>query len=76
MNGSRLFTWWKSTVRKAVAASYFDGAMLRTLPHGGRPGRFFVTFVHDLPASRVTCTRPSLVPTQIRPRSLGDSAMP
>ena len=49
--------------------------MLRTEPHGGRPGRFFVTLVHVLPASRVSCTSPSLVPTQMSPRSFGDSAI-
>ncbi len=46
------------------------------MPHGGRPGRFVVTLVHVLPPSRVSCTRPSFVPTQISPFSRGDSAMP
>src|SRR5512144_778967 len=50
--------------------------MLRTDPHGGRPGMFFVTFVQVLPLSRVTWSRPSFVPAQITPRSLGDSASP
>ncbi len=50
--------------------------MLRTEPHAGRFGRFFVTFVHVFPPSRVSCTSPSFVPTQINPFSLGDSAMP
>ena len=47
----------------------------RTVPHGGRPGMFFVTLVQVLPPSRVSCTRPSLVPAQISPRSRGDSAI-
>jgi hypothetical protein len=34
-----------------------------------------VTFVQLLPASRVTCTSPSSLPTQIRPFSRGDSAI-
>src|SRR5438105_3064345 len=43
------------------------------------PGTFVggVTFVHVLPASRVTCTKPVLVPTQITPRpapGTGDGA--
>ena len=36
---------------------------------------FFVTFVQVLPPSRVTCTRPSLVPAQITPACFGDSAI-
>src|SRR2546430_16269050 len=36
---------------------------------------FFVTLVHDLPPSRVTCTWPSLVPAHSRPFSFGDSVI-
>src|SRR5437660_1368017 len=36
---------------------------------------FFVTFVHVLPPSRVTCTWPSLVPAQMRRFSFGDSVI-
>src|SRR5688500_512014 len=36
---------------------------------------FAVTFVHVVPPSRVTCTNPSSVPTQIRPARRGDSPM-
>ena len=36
---------------------------------------FFVTLVHVLPPSRVSCTWPSLVPAQISPFSIGDSAI-
>jgi hypothetical protein len=36
---------------------------------------FGVTLVQLFPPSRVTCTRPSLVPAQITPLSFGDSAM-
>src|SRR5437870_12072845 len=59
----------------AVPASWRDGSMLPTVPHGGRFVMFFVTFVHVFPPSRVTCTRPSLVPTQITPACFGDSAI-
>src|SRR5687768_12905760 len=50
--------------------------MLRAEPHGGRLGMFRLTFVHVFPLSRVTCTSPSFVPTQINPFSIGDSAIP
>src|SRR5437016_3503104 len=36
---------------------------------------FFTTFVHVLPPSRVTCTFPSSVPTQIRFGSIVDGAI-
>src|SRR5439155_1338155 len=36
---------------------------------------FFVTLVQFFPPSRVICTYPSLVPAQITPASLGDSAI-
>src|SRR4051812_49190182 len=49
--------------------------MLLTVPHAGRLGMFFVTLVHALPPLRVTCTRPSLVPAQMRPACFGDSAI-
>src|SRR5215469_1092068 len=49
--------------------------MFENVPHSGRPGMFFVTLVQFLPPSRVNCRRPSLVPAQITPASLGDSAM-
>ena len=39
--------------------------MQRTEPQEGRFGMFPVTFVQVFPASRVICTRPSLVPAQI-----------
>src|SRR5688572_29335539 len=76
MNGSRLFIWWKSTVMYAVFASYFDATRLRTDPHAGRSGMFFVRFVQVRPLSFVSWTRPSFVPTQIIPRCNGDSAIP
>src|SRR5437762_11111586 len=59
----------------AAPASKWDGSMFSTVPHGGRFGMFLVTFVHVLPASRVTCTRPSLVPAQMTPACFGDSAI-
>src|SRR6476660_2939858 len=49
--------------------------MLLTVPHAGRPGIPAVTLVQCPPASRVTCTSPSLVPAQINPFSRGDSAI-
>src|SRR5258706_365516 len=55
-NGSRLFTWWKSTVMYAVPASYRDGSILLTVPQTGRFWIFFVTLDQLLPLSRVTCT--------------------
>ena len=42
--------------------------MLTSAPSGRS---FGVTFCHVLPPSRVTCTRPSSVPTQISCESLG-----
>src|SRR5215467_15618326 len=49
--------------------------MLLTVPHSGRFGMFFVTLVQFFPPSRVICTYPSLVPAQITPASLEDSAI-
>src|SRR6266542_4922136 len=49
--------------------------MLLMVPQGGRFGIFDVTFVHVFPPSRVSCTRPSLVPAQISPFSSLDSAI-
>src|ERR1700704_3067883 len=49
--------------------------MLLTVPQAGRPGMPAVTLVQCAPASRVTCTSPSLVPAQISPFSRGDSAI-
>src|SRR3989441_11669480 len=48
--------------------------MLVIFPHGGSLGMFAVTSVHDVPPSRVTCTRPSFDPAQITPACAGDSA--
>src|SRR5216117_2399449 len=49
--------------------------MLPTVPQGGRPGMFLVTFVHVRPPSRVSCTCPSFVPAQMSPFSRRHSAM-
>src|SRR6266511_5277962 len=49
--------------------------MFETVPHDGMPGMPAVTLVHVFPPSRVTCTRPSFVPAQIKPALRGDSAM-
>src|SRR5438874_2129340 len=61
-------------VTYAVPASYRDGSMLLTVPQAGRPGMPAVTLVQCAPASRVTCTSPSLVPAQTSPFSRGDLA--
>ncbi len=61
-----------SAVTKQVAASPGDGDTYEIHVHGGRP-RLRVTFVHDFPPSRVTCTLPSSVPTQTTFASRGDS---
>src|SRR4051795_11919149 len=60
-------------VTYARAASKFDACRRDTHKPGGTPGMLPVTFVHDLPPSRVTCTLPSSVPAQITLRSFGDS---
>src|SRR5947209_1744199 len=44
-------------------------------PHSGKPDMLAVTFVQDLPPSRVTCTTPSSVPTQMVLGSTGESDM-
>ena len=59
--------------RYIVPASWGDGSTWLTMLHSGRS--FGVTFAQCAPASRETCTRPSSVPTQRRPFSLGDSAI-
>ena len=75
MNGSRLFIWWPSTDRYAVPASHLLGSMLEIVPHSIIPVTFAVTLVHVAPLSRVTWTRPSLVPAQINPLVSFDSAI-
>src|SRR5215471_13900023 len=59
----------------ALPASNFEGAMLHTVPHGGKFGMFFVTFVQCAPASCVTLTCPSVLPVQMTPAFIGDSAI-
>ena len=54
----------------AVPACSGDGTTASTRPYGGTPGG--VTFFQFEPPSRVSCTSPSSVPTQISPRSSGD----
>src|SRR3954471_9318837 len=62
-------------VTYAAPASWRDASMLLTVPSGGSPGRFAVTFAQCAPSSRVTCSWPSLVPAQINPFSFGDSVI-
>jgi len=47
--------------------------MFEIVPHSSNPGIFLVTFVHVVPPSRVTCTRPSFVPAHNTFASSGDS---
>src|SRR5579862_2043069 len=42
---------------------------------GASPWTFLMTLVHVFPPSRVTCTLPSSVPTQITLESSGEGAM-
>src|SRR5258707_1458457 len=49
--------------------------MLLIVAQSRRLGRFFVTLALVRPASRETCTSPSLVPAHSNPRWIGDSAM-
>ena len=45
-----------------------------TVPQSGIPLMFAVRFVQSTPPLRVTCTRPSSLPTQMSPFSFCDSA--
>src|SRR5678810_649637 len=45
------------------------------VPQAHRVGMLAVTFVHVVPPSRVTCTRPSLLPAHRILPSSGDSAI-
>src|SRR6185295_16937937 len=65
---------WLSNVANAVPASYGLGSIVETQAFLGSPARFFTKLVQVLPPSRVSCTLPSSVPTQIWFGSLGDSA--
>src|SRR5690242_21610674 len=49
--------------------------MLQIVPHAGRFGMFFVTLAQCAPASCVTLTWPSVLPVQITPAFIGDSAI-
>ena len=66
---------WASMTTYAVPAAVRDGSIIEMVPNCGAPGRAAVTFVHDLPPSRVTCTSPSSEPAQMTSRCAGDSAM-
>src|SRR5690348_8186232 len=75
MNGSRLFSWCPSTEMYARPASYRDGSTLSIVAPLGNSADVGVTSVQCAPASRVTCTLPSLDPVQMTPRATGDSAI-
>src|SRR3972149_5745507 len=59
----------------AVAVSKRDGSMLLPVIHAGSPGMLGVTLLQRAPASWLTCSRPSLVPAQIKPGCTRDSAI-
>ncbi len=58
---------WLSNTTKAVPASCGDGVIIGTQVPGGTPLARPSMRVQFWPPSRVTCTRPSSVPTQIVP---------
>src|SRR5262249_61746819 len=74
MYGSRLSIRCASTAMYAVPPLRCDGSIFETMPHAGMPAMFFDTSFHFAPPSRVCQTLPSLVPTQINPRSTSDVA--
>src|SRR5436309_1811955 len=59
---ARPATWCDACTRLTYASSRAPSAV-----------SLAVTSVHDPPVSLVTCTRPSLVPTQMTPAVSGDS---
>src|ERR1700683_5475102 len=61
----------ESSATYAVPAVLCDASMMLTAP-GGSLGSG--TLAQVLPASRVICTRPVLVPTQISPAATGEGA--
>ena len=73
--GSKLPTWWASTVMYALPASHFEASMLRTTPSTGMSGTFAVTSVQLAPPSLVRWIIPSLVPAQITPSVTGLSSI-
>src|SRR5262245_30713075 len=64
---------WPSKVAYAVPSSKWLASMRDTQVHLGSPATFFVMLLQLLPPSRVICTLPSSVPTQIRSEFFGDS---
>src|SRR5689334_11337208 len=61
MYGLKSFRRWLSTVTYTVPASYFDGTTSLTNDPAGKPGMFFVMFVHVFPSFE-TYTKPSSLP--------------
>src|SRR5262245_37641271 len=59
----------------AVHGSAYDASTRAIHVFAGKPRMLGVTFAHVLPASCVTCTRPSSVPTHTTPAFTGDSAI-
>src|SRR5829696_9775184 len=60
-------------VTNAVPASKCPASTREMCPSLGAPGIFSITFFHVAPPSRLTCTLPSLVPTQRIPGTTYDS---
>jgi hypothetical protein len=60
---------------KAVPLPWREALISGTHVFAGTPLMFASTLVQFAPPSRVTCTRPSSVPAQITPRSIGLGAM-
>src|SRR6476469_2155775 len=63
----------RSNVAYAVPASKWPASIEETHAFRGKPLRLGVKFFQFFPPSRVNCTFPSSVPTQIKFESLGDS---
>ncbi len=66
---------WPSNVRYAVPSATCDASRRLTQVPFGTPGTFARTLAQVAPPSRVICTFPSSVPTQMMPGRMGDSAI-
>src|SRR5688572_4525534 len=64
---------WASNETYAVVPSKCDASTRETCVSFGTPFTFPATFFHVAPPSRLTCTLPSLVPTQRTPGTTDDS---
>ena len=64
---------WRSNATYAVPASKLPACTHDTHECSGTPLTLRTTLLQLLPPSRVSCTLPSSVPTQMRPACFGDS---